>query len=104
MSKKLNFLIFGLIFLAICINSWADLVEDGKKLFNQKKYKEAFQKFKKACDGGNELGCFNLGLMYANGQGVKQDYFKAKELFGKACDMKLQRGCDAYKVLNEKGY
>jgi TPR repeat protein len=24
--------------------------------------------------------------MYVNGQGVKQDYFKAKELFGKACD------------------
>ena len=28
----------------------------------------------------------NLGIMYYYGQGVKQDYYKAAELFKKACD------------------
>jgi TPR repeat protein len=42
--------------------------------------------------------------MYVNGQGVRQDFKKAKELFGKACDGGMQAGCDQYKVLNMKGY
>ncbi len=40
----------------------------------------------KSCDGGDMGGCFGLGISYQNGFGVKQDYQKAKELYGKACD------------------
>ena len=29
---------------------------------------------------------FDLGLLYANGQGVAQDYIKAREWFEKAAD------------------
>ena len=47
---------------------------------------------------------YNLGVFYANGEGVKQDYFKAKEWFGKACDGGVQLGCNNYKKLNEQGY
>jgi len=57
---------------------------------------------KKACDRGNAQGCFNLGLMYTKGQGVKQDDFKAKELFGKACDGEVARGCTNYSILNKR--
>ena len=46
----------------------------------------------------------NLGLMYENGQGVKQDYKKAKDLYKKACDGQLQVGCDYYKELNQEGH
>jgi len=59
--------------------------------------------FQKACDDGIAKGCNNLGVMYYNGQGVKQDFAKAKELYGKACDMGLQIGCDNYRKLNERG-
>ena len=31
---------------------------------------------KKACDGGNMLGCTNLGVMYTNGNGVEKDFSK----------------------------
>ncbi len=31
---------------------------------------------KRGCDSGNEVSCFNLGVMYADGTGVNQDYFK----------------------------
>lgn len=47
----------------------------------------------KGCDGGIAEGCFNLGIIYENGQGVKQDYFKAVELYGKACDGGEAKGC-----------
>lgn len=103
MPKRLIFLFSTIMTLAFTFNSWASLVEEGKRLKEQK-YKEAFLKFQKACDWGYAKGCVNLGVMYEDGQGVKQDYSKAKELFGKACDMKLQLGCDAYKLLNEKEY
>ena len=57
---------------------------------------------KKACDGGNAIGCFNLGTMYDSGRGVKQDDFKAKELFGKACDGGDAGGCKNYSILNKR--
>jgi len=43
-----------------------------------------------------------LGIMYDKGEGVKQDYFKAKEYYGKACDLQLSIGCKNYAILNKK--
>lgn len=59
-------------------------------------------KYQKACDGGDAGGCFNLGVSYAKGLGMKQDYFKAKELFGKACDGGYAGGCYNYAILNKR--
>jgi TPR repeat protein len=42
--------------------------------------------------------------MYYKGQGVRRDLKKAKELFGKACDMKVQSGCDNYRRLVSGNY
>ena len=53
---------------------------------------------------GYALGCNNLGVLYAKGQGVRQSYTKAKELFGKACDMGYEKGCKNYAILNKAGY
>ncbi|WP_051604663.1 SEL1-like repeat protein [Helicobacter rodentium] len=41
-----------------------------------------------------------LGVSYKKGQGVKQNLKRAKDYYGKACDLGLQQGCDAYKNLN----
>ena len=49
---------------------------------------------KKACDGGNMLGCTNLGVMYTNGNGVEKDFSKAVQLFKKACDGGVMLGCN----------
>ena len=46
----------------------------------------------------------NLGFLYANGLGVKQDYATAKEWYKLACDNGNKDGCDAYKRLNEQGH
>ncbi|MDP3460137.1 MAG: toll/interleukin-1 receptor domain-containing protein, partial [Hyphomonas sp.] len=47
---------------------------------------EARRLYTKACDDGDALGCGNLGVVYANGDGVTQDYTEARRFFNKACN------------------
>ncbi|MDT8338473.1 MAG: tetratricopeptide repeat protein [Sulfurimonas sp.] len=58
---------------------------------------------KKACDSGSALACNNLGAMYSNGTGVKQDNFKAVELYTKACDGGEVVGCGNLGVMYSNG-
>ena len=49
--------------------------------------------------GGEARGCFNLGVLYAAGQGVTQSVSAALTYYGKACDLKEEKGCKAYATL-----
>ena len=46
---------------------------------------------------------FNLGVIYDQGKGVRQNEKLEKQWFGKACDNGLQDGCDNYRILNDAG-
>jgi TPR repeat protein len=46
---------------------------------------------------------FNLGVIYAQGKGVRQNEKLEKQWFGKAYDNGLQDGCDNYRILNDAG-
>ena len=70
--------------------------------FNAKQYYEI------ACNKGNgdavqAESCYNLGGMYYEGRGVRQDYAKAAELYKKACDMKYGDAYNNLGVLYDKG-
>lgn len=52
----------------------------------QKDYLQAEQWYRKAADQGNAKAQANLGVMYANGQGVRQDYAQAVQWYRKAAD------------------
>ncbi|MGN1393531.1 MAG: tetratricopeptide repeat protein [Succinivibrionaceae bacterium] len=67
-------------------------------------YTEAIPYCEKSCNLDEGSGCDKLGVLYAKGQGVKQDKKIAKEYFGKACDLGEQNGCNKYRELNEQGY
>ena len=43
-----------------------------------------FVNLQKACDGGNPKSCDDLGWLYEHGE--KHDYFKAVNLYSKACN------------------
>jgi tetratricopeptide (TPR) repeat protein len=75
----------------------------GLALYNQKRYVEALPLFQKACDGENLIGCYNLGVLYANGQGVDQDYARARSLYQKACDGGLVSSCTGLGYLFSNG-
>nr|WP_314240039.1 tetratricopeptide repeat protein [uncultured Campylobacter sp.] len=49
--------------------------------------------------------CSNLGFLYQNGKGVRQNYKKAKELYTRACDAGDANGCHNLGVfyVNGKG-
>src|SRR4051812_12546213 len=59
--------------------------------------------YQKACDGGQMLGCNNLGVFYEHGTGVGQDAAKAAALYQKACDGGEMRGCNNLGFLHEQG-
>ena len=50
------------------------------------------------------MGCGFLGVLYQYGQGVRQNYSKAKELYIKACNMGFKLGCKDYEILIKMGY
>jgi beta-lactamase hcpA len=54
---------------------------------------EDIKKLQDDCNGGNVFSCGKLGAFYQLGQGIKQDYKKASELFSKACDMGYGESC-----------
>ena len=48
--------------------------------------KDVFAEFQAGADHGDATSMWNLGVLYANGQGVAQDYAKAREWYQKAVD------------------
>jgi len=60
--------------------------EDGLAAYNNKNYTQAVKLFQLLADQGDATAQSNLGFMYENGQGVKQDYVKAAKLYRLAAD------------------
>jgi hypothetical protein len=71
----------------------ADRFKKGSALAEQKRYGEARPLFQKACDGGDMVGCFDLALLYDNGDGGSQDYSQARTLYQRSCDGGYIDGC-----------
>ncbi|WP_326691043.1 sel1 repeat family protein [Helicobacter pylori] len=55
--------------------------------------------YSRACDLNNGWGCSFLGVLYYNGDGVKQDSKKAVALFEKACKLGYKKACEMLKEL-----
>jgi TPR repeat protein len=73
-----------------------NLIQNTGKQYSPQ-WKEASKMFKKACEAGEDGGCFNLGsLYYKEGRASK-----AKKLYKKACDMGNKPGCDNVKWLSK---
>ncbi|GAA9253757.1 hypothetical protein TH0071_01100 [Helicobacter pylori] len=55
--------------------------------------------YSKACNLKDGMGCGALGVLYYNGDGVKQDSKKAVALFEKACKLGYKKACEMLKLL-----
>lgn len=69
-------------------------LDHGNDYWKRSDYTHAFVEFQQACNGGNLSGCQDLGVLYAQGQGVARDYVKAGKLFKQACDGGEMNGCE----------
>ncbi len=56
-------------------------------------YNTAAKLWSEACGGGNATGCFELAVVYRDGEGVPADPKKEAELLSRACDGGDGRGC-----------
>jgi TPR repeat protein len=67
-----------LTILAILITSLAHAdFKAGQDAYDRKDYATAFKEWQPLAEEGDALAQYNLGVMYANGQGVPQDYIQA---------------------------
>ena len=58
----------------------------GMEAFKNKDYAKAFREWKEAADAGQAAAQFDLGLLYAQGLGVKRDLAEAEQWYRKAAD------------------
>jgi TPR repeat protein len=60
--------------------------------------------FSKSCELGATEGCFSLGAMAENGDGIAEDKVRAAKLYGKACDLNWMDGCAALGTMAKLGF
>jgi TPR repeat protein len=71
--------------LALAAPANAQTSGDGTAAYQRGDYAAARAIYRRACDGGDMLGCRGLGILYAVGQGVQQDFAQAEALFRQGC-------------------
>ncbi|GBK95669.1 hypothetical protein NTHiID24_02500 [Haemophilus influenzae] len=73
--------LFGASIFSFQSTAWADTQEQqfqqGFEATERGDYQTAFKLWLPLAEQGYADAQFNLGVMYGNGRGVKQDYFKA---------------------------
>lgn len=72
------------VLLIICILTSLMAIQKSQKSING---------LKKACKQGDMRVCNYLGVLYADGLGIKQNYFRAREFFLKACNGRHAKAC-----------
>lgn len=129
MNRNIIWVVLGILFLFGVMNKGKRLTYQEQRQEIQKEYdekyargiaksKELFSKvcngnirgcdyakvkesFESACKSGDKTSCSNLGVMYQNGWGVKQDIPKGESLLYLACKAGDELGCD---LLGEMEY
>jgi len=75
-TKFFRLFIFQVL-LCFSSASYADLFEEGLNAFGGEKYKMAYLIWKPLAEKGDAAAQYYMGIMYANGQGVEQDFVVA---------------------------
>jgi TPR repeat protein len=70
---------------------------------NDSTKKQVFAVFQTGADRGDAISMFNLGLLYADGQGVTQDYVRAREWYEKAAEKGFPRAMGNLGLLYQNG-
>lgn len=69
-----------------------------------KDYKDYYKKYDKACKNDDALMCYSLGVFHSTGRGTRQNYTKAKDAFGKGCDLGDNASCMEFGMLLDMGF
>ena len=64
---------------------------------------KAAELYTEACSRDHTLGCYNLGKLYKEGQGVTLSYSRARDLFERVCQAGEMMGCNNLGTLYRDG-
>lgn len=82
-----NLLKYSLFVIALVFQPIAHAgFDEGVKAYKNGDYKTAFKEWKPLAEQGDATAQYNLGLMFANGEGVAQDYKQSVSWFSKAAE------------------
>ncbi len=71
--------------LGLTAPAWAG-VEEGVAAYDRGDYATALREWRPLAEQGNAVAQYNLGLMYARGHGVPQDFAKALQWWSMAAE------------------
>ena len=92
MLRKLFLSSFAItLSFSVCAN---DAFFKGVSALEESDTKSAITHFKQAASEGHDIAPYTLGVLYEKGEGVKQDFYKAKTWYSKAA-AKGHRGARA---------
>ena len=104
MQNRIKITLLGglLPVLVLCLfaaaSAWGD-VKEGVAAYERKDYKTALNQFQPLAEQGNAEAQYHLGMMYATGKGVVQDYVEAAKWYRKAEEQNLrQAAVDLYLI------
>jgi TPR repeat protein len=85
--RHLTRILAAFVLLAgISATAWADDFEDAAAAYERGDYETAYRLIKLLAEQGDASAQNNLGLMYANGEGVPQDYAEAVKWYRLAAE------------------
>ena len=74
---------FVLSLICLVVPTWADF-KAGENAYHRGDYATALREWRPLAEQGESRAQFHLGLLYADGQGVPQDYVQARQWYEKA--------------------
>ena len=81
----------------------ADSIEEAEFVYDRGDYTQAARLFRPLAEQGSASAQFNLGMMYAKGQGVQQDYQAALKWYRRAAEQGNASAQSNLGLMYEKG-
>jgi uncharacterized protein len=103
MKPKLTFLLALTFLFLFCGSVYGDDFQDAWDAEQRKDYNEAVRLYRLSAKQGNANGQYNLGVMYANGQGVLQDYKEAVRLYRLSAEQGFALGQNNLGLMYDNG-
>ncbi len=78
--------------------------DEATSAYKKGDYKKAYKQLKSFAEHGDARAQYNLGVMYANGQGVLQDYTEASKWYRKAADQGFAEAQNNLGIMYSNGH
>ena len=100
--------ILGAAALLFTLPASAQVNQAAQRAYDSGNFDEARRLWQQGCDGGNPGDCFELGIVYRDGEGVAPDQERYLQLMGIACDGDIAAAChnlghDALRAVEDEG-